>query len=274
MYVFLSMTDFPTDIASLPAQMGARGQIVDGRFDCWVESTPELSSHGVVRASVVAMMVDMAAGYAAQSQADEDWTFTADLSVRQSPRPVKRLSSTINVLRRGRSITVDMPITDDAGRPGAHGVSTFTRLTRRDQDPPRQEFKPVMGLNWPSATAPLDELMAATVIDDKTLALPLEPRVMNPALVLQGAVAALLIELSAQRVVERAFGESMVAVGLDLRYLTMGRVGPFHATAELLDGRPVATVKLMDTGRPDPLNPDAPGVVVVHCLADFAHPMK
>jgi len=257
------VTDLPPTTASLPARMGARWDTEGEEVRGYVDVLPELCHHGVVRVSVLAMLVDTAAGMAADLRAGEDWTFTADLSLRRVPVTVDRIETDPMVLREGgRGITVDVPLLDAAGRRIGAGVSTFSRLVRRDGDPPKVGFTDASEFEWPTPEAPLAELLAAHVVGDE-LELDLRPTVLNPAGVLQGGVAALLAELAAERRLEAATGARLVGTGMDIRYVNMGRIGPIRTHVEVIGGADSlsAQVRLIDTGQNDR--------VVTHNLIDL-----
>jgi acyl-coenzyme A thioesterase PaaI-like protein len=86
------------------------------------------------------------------------------------------------------------------------------------------------------------------------------PELLNPAGILQGGVAALLAELAAQRFLEAAGGRRLVISGFDVRYVTMGRVGPFEAVVTPI-GADNAVVHLLDRGADD--------AIVTHNLISF-----
>ncbi|MGI9600371.1 MAG: hypothetical protein ACR2QE_00680 [Acidimicrobiales bacterium] len=258
------MTDLPPTIASLPARMGARWITTGEQVKGYVDVLPELCHHGLVRLSVLAMLVDTAAGMAADQRAGEDWTFTADLSLRWAPRPLERIDTVPIVLREGgRGITVDVPMVDAQSRRIGAGVSTFSRLSRREGDPPKVGFTDRPSFEWPVPEAPLDELLDARSVGDD-LELDLRDEVLNPAGVFQGGVAALLAELAGQRVLEEATGRRLVGTGIDIRYVNMGRVGPIRTVVDVV-GDPsehAVQVQLLDTGQNDR--------VVTHNLLTFA----
>ena len=258
------MTDLPPTIQSLPARMGARWTEIDGAPGGFVDSRPELCSHDVLRVSVLAMLVDTTAGLVADQRAGEDWTFTSDLSLRTIARPVDRVETNPGVIREGqRAITVDVPLIDAAGNRIGGGVSTFAKLSRRPDDPPKLSFGDGPKMDWPDPEADLAELLAPRSVP-RGLEVDLDEHLLNPAGVLQGGVAALLAELAAQQRLEAASGHCLVGTDLDIRYVSMGRVGPVRAEVEILGepGDHMAQVILRDGGADDR--------VVTHNLIGFA----
>jgi len=240
--------------------MGSHLRRVGDTAECWLKVTPEISSHGVALGSTLVMLVDVGAGWMAEMASDDDWSFTVDIGIRRAPVSTPRIDGTPVVQRAGRTISIDFPMTDEAGAPTATGVSTFIRLPRRPQDPPRPDFPTDSMAIWHPPEAPLAELLAARP-SAAGLEVDLRPELLNPAGILQGGVAALLAELAAQQRLEAATGRRLVSTSFDVRYVTMGRVGPFDAVVEPI-GAEMAVVKVVDRGSDD--------AVVTHNLIGFS----
>ncbi len=240
--------------------MGSHLRRVDDEIECWLQVSPEICSHDVPLGAALVMLVDVGAGWAAEMASDDDWSFTVDIGIRRQPKATTRLSGVPEVQRAGRTISIDFPMVDDQGDPTATGVSTFIRLARRPQDPPRPNFPTDSMSIWTPPDAPLAELLAARPTADG-LEVDHRPELLNPAGILQGGVAALLAELAAQRHLEAATGNALVSTSFDVRYVTMGRVGPFEAVVEPI-GNDMAVVKVRDRGADD--------AVVTHNLIGFS----
>jgi acyl-coenzyme A thioesterase PaaI-like protein len=255
-----AVTDLPSTPRSVPSQMGAHMRRRGDGVDCWVQVSPDVCSHGIVRGCVLVMMVDVGAGWAAEQCADDDWTFTVDIGIRRHPAVTDRIEGAPTVQRAGRTISIDLPMTDSNGAATATGVSTFIRLPRRAQDPPRPDYPEDSMEQWQPPDAPLHELLAPTTTE-AGLMVDIRPELLNPAGILQGGVAALLAELAAQRRLESTSGQDLVVTSFDVRYVTMGRIGPFEAEVEPI-GPEMAVVKLRDRGADD--------AVVTHNLIGFA----
>ncbi len=253
------VTDAPQSPSSLPGLMGAHMRRRGETLDCWVDGHPHLCSNGILRASVLVMMIDVGAGWVADNNAGDDWTFTVDIGLRRALVETNRLEGEPVVQRAGRTISIDMPMTDEAGRRTATGVATFVRLPRRAGDPPRPAYPQKMTDDWPPPEAPLEELLAPRTVNG-TLSVDLRPGLLNPAGILQGGVASLLAEIAAQRTLESSLGKPLAATSFDVRYVTMGRVGPIEAIVEPI-GPTGAVVKLIDRGADD--------AVVTHNLIGF-----
>lgn len=251
------MTDLPISPRSVPSQMGGQLRRTDDVVDCWIEVTPEMCTHGVVRAACLIMTIDVGAGYVAECHADDDWTFTVDIGLRRQPVSTDRLEGRPVVQRAGRTISIDLPLRDDRGRASAAGVSTFIRLPRRPQDPPRVDF-PIEHMHQSHPPEDRLEVLLDARPTEHGLAVELRPELLNPAGILQGGVASLLAELAAERVL--AGGRRIVVSSFDVRYVTMGRVGPIEAVVEPIGAR-MAAVRLLDRGADD--------AVVTHNLIGF-----
>lgn len=256
------MTDLPHTPRSVPSQLGAHLRRDGDRVECWVEVAPEVCSHGLVRGASLVMMIDIGAGWAAERQADDDWTFTVDIGLRRDPTATGRISGSPTVQRAGRTISIDLPMQSADGRTAAAGVATFIRLPRRAGDPARPSFPDDSMATWIPPDGQIDDLLGATPTATG-LTVDLRPELMNPAGVLQGGVAALLAELAAQRLLEVTTGLDLVVSSFDIRYVTMGRVGPFEAEVEPVGPR-MASVRIVDRGADD--------AIVTHNLIGFDAP--
>lgn len=239
--------------------MGALLRPLGDGVECWVEVSSELCAHGVVRGAVLVMMVDVGGGWAAEQESGDDWSFTVDIGIRRAPKVTDRIVGVPVVQRAGRTVSIDLPMRDGEGAPTATGVSTFIRLPRRPQDPPRPNFPLKSMGEFGKPDAPLGELLGATRTA-RGLTVDHRPELLNPAGILQGGVAALLAELAAQEVLESTSGQDLATTSFDVRYVTMGRVGPFEAVVDPI-GAHAAVVKVLDRGADD--------AVVTHNLLGF-----
>ena len=239
--------------------MGAQLRRVGDQIECWLPTVPELCSHGIPLGATVVMLIDVGAGWTAEMQADDDWSFTVDIGMRRSLKASTRISGVPTVQRAGRTISIDFPMSDNDGEATVTGVATFIRLPRRPQDPPRQDFPTDLMSIWHPPEAPLAELLAAEP-SAHGLQVDNRPELLNPAGILQGGVAALLAELAAQARLESMTGRDLAVTSFDVRYVTMGRVGPFEAVVDPI-GSEMAVVKVLDRGADD--------AVVTHNLIGF-----
>jgi acyl-coenzyme A thioesterase PaaI-like protein len=252
------MTDLPIETASLPARLGATARIDGGELVIALEPHPAVLREGVVRASVLSYVVDCVAGIQLDL-GSEAWTLTTDMTVRALPVPApSKVDGRFRLLREGRrSATgvVDL-ITDDGARLGS-GAIGFTRVERRDGDPPKHDFTleelvehfASMGV----ITEPLPDAARIEVIDaaDGVVEVPLTNALRNTAGTLQGAMTALIAEVAAEEALSARAGGPVVVTDLDVRYLSRTATGPVRTRCAVLgDGAAAcATVELVDLSK-------------------------
>lgn len=249
------MTDVPSMRTSVPGRLGLTAEMHDGVPVLGLVPHPHTLHHGVVRVSVLAFLVDVAAGLVADDDPDR-WALTSDMSVRMRPMAApERIEAVNTVLRRGqRSVTCRVDLTSDVG-PVATGAIGFVRLARRDRDP----VKPTMSAErladvFPETarlSRPLREEAGIEVVDAAAGIVQLEvtEALRNPAGTLQGAMVALVAESAAEDLLSARSGVPVVMVDLDLRYLAQAHVGPVRTACRLLGDGPGAPVEveLIDT---------------------------
>ena len=250
------MTDVSTGASSLVGRLGVTARTTGDAFVLQLEPGPELLHHGIVRASVLAFLVDAAAGIVVDDD-PEDWTFTSDMSVRMRPAPVTgRIDAVASVLRRGRrSATCACELTTTGGAPVATGAIGFAKVPRRDGDPPKPRVTPerFSGLFSGGAALgrPLREEAGIEVLDPGhgEVQVTVTADLRNPAGTLQGALVALLAEAAAEDLVAARFDAPAVVTDLDLRYLAQAHAGPVRTRCRLLGTGPDAPVevRLTDT---------------------------
>ena len=116
------MTDLLGDNLSVPARLGVVAELRDGEFSLQLRPRAEVLRHGAVRASVLALMIDVAAGIILDDDPDA-WMLTSDMSVRMRPRPAPGCICTrTSILRRGRrSATAVVDLVTGDGAPVATG---------------------------------------------------------------------------------------------------------------------------------------------------------
>lgn len=214
---------------------------------------PELLHHGMLRPTVVVLMVDMLAGMSAEANVGGDWVFTTDLSARMPRTDVPELvTGSVAPLRIGRgSLTNEMFLSAD-GSEYAYGQAEFIRLPRRHGDPE----KPHLNITEPRVFEPLDvPLVTAAGVEvtdaaDGRVSVELIDELRNPAGAMQGAMVSLTAEIAAEALAETHLGVPVRITDIDLRYLAMARVGPMVAHARWI-GEPTfgaIRVELRDQG--------------------------
>lgn len=245
------MTDLFTDQLSVPARLGVIAEVVDGQLRMRLHPRPEVMRHGAVRASVIALMIDLVAGIALDED-PEAWTLTSDMSVRMRPRPAPALVYTRStILRKGRrSATAVVDLLTGSDEPVATGAIGFATVPRRATDP----TKPPM--SWERITdqfngsnvltSPLRDEAGIAVLDATmgSVLVQVAPKLRNPAGTLQGAMVALVAEVAAEEMVSARFGIPAVVTELDLRYLAQTDEGPVETVCSLLGDGPEAPIKV------------------------------
>jgi len=251
------VTDVPTPASSVPGRLGVAAHLDDdGALRLVLTPTPPVLHHGIVRASVLAYVIDACAGISVDDD-PEVWTLTTDMTVRMRPRPAPhRVEATSRLVRRGRrSVTCTVELVDGDDAPVASGAIGFAAVPRRPDDPPKPQVTPqeavVLFDGAPVLSRPLREEAAIEVLDaaEGVVEVAVRPELRNPAGTLQGAMVALLAEVAAEELVAARFGVPAVVTDLDLRYLAQAPEGPVRTRARLLGEGPEAAieVQLVDT---------------------------
>ena len=240
----------------MPTRLGLGARIEDGALRLELRPQPETLHHGIVRASVLSFAIDAAAGIPVDDDPDV-WMLTTDMSVRMRPVPAPaRVDTTTAVVRRGgRSVTSTVEVTSDLGVPVATGAASFARVRRRPDDPPKplvtSEDAARLFRGAGTLSLPLREEAGIEVVDRAAgvVEVAVTPDLRNPAGTMQGAMVALVAEAAAEDLVSATFGQDVVVVDLDLRYLARTSAGPVRTEARLLGDcleSPVE-VQLVDT---------------------------
>jgi acyl-coenzyme A thioesterase PaaI-like protein len=250
------MTDISLPGTSVPSRLGVTARFDDGALILELAPRPETLHHGVVRASVLAFVIDAVAGI----PVDQDplmWTLTSDMSVRMRPVPApERIDATNTILRQGRrSSTCLVELKSGQGAPIATGAIGFAKVTRQPTDPPKPVVAPgraPLAFRDPATlTRPLREEAGIEVIDaaEGVVQVEVTADLRNPAGTLQGAMVALLAEAAAEDFLATRFGSPVVVTDLDLRYLRKAQTGPIRTRTLLLGTGPDAPVQieLIDT---------------------------
>lgn len=245
------MTDLSSTPSSVPSRLGVSTRFEAGELVLEMRPQPAVQHHGMVRASVVSFVIDVAAGIPLDRDPDV-WTLTTDMSVRMRPVPAPALVEARNViLRRGsRSSTCLVELMADGGQPFATGAIGFLQIPRRPDDPPKpnvpfgetpQMFRDAVGL-----TRPLREEAGIVVVDavDGVVEAAVTPELQNPAGTMQGAMVALVAEAAAEELVAARFAGAPVVTSLDLRYLRRTGAGPVRTRTRLLGSGPGAPVQV------------------------------
>ncbi len=250
------MTDLSSTGGSVPSRLGVSTRLDEGELILELRPQPESLHHGVVRASVLSFVIDVAAGV----PLDQDpgvWTLTTDMSVRMRTVPAPdRIEARNRILRQGsRSATCLVELTTDGGQPFATGAIGFLKVPRRADDPPKPNVPlgetPLMFREAARLTRPLREEAGIDVVDavHGVVQVEVTPELRNPAGTLQGAMVALVAEAAAEDLLATRFHKPVVVTSLDLRYLRRTEAGPVRTRSRLLGSGIDAPVQieLVDT---------------------------
>jgi acyl-coenzyme A thioesterase PaaI-like protein len=245
------MTDISRAAHVVPGRLGVSAHLDGDALRLELTPRPEVLHHGVVRASVLAYVIDAVAGISVDTDPDH-WTLTTDLSVRMRPVPAPALvAATSTIVRRGRrSVTSTVELTDGEGGLVAAGAIGFATVPRRPDDPPKPGVTPAVAARIfdgsPSLSRPLREEAGIEVLDaaEGVAQLEVTADLRNPAGTLQGAMVALLAEAAAEDLVATRFESPVVVTDLDLRYLAQAPNGPVRTRARLLGTGPDAPVQV------------------------------
>ncbi len=250
------MTDVSSRGMSVPSRLGTTASFEEGDLILHLTRQAEALHHGVTRASVLAFVVDVAAGI----PLDQDptmWTLTSDMSVRMRPVPApERIEAKSTIVRQGRrSATSVVELTTEDGSPIATGAIGFTKTPRKPNDPPKPNVPlgqvPVFFRNPLPLTKPLRDEAGIEVIDaaEGIVQVEITADILNPAGTLQGAMVALVAEAATEDLMATRFESPVVVTDLDLRYLRRTEAGPVVTRSRLLgSGLDAAVqVELIDT---------------------------
>jgi acyl-coenzyme A thioesterase PaaI-like protein len=236
------MTDLLDGNVSLPNRLGLNAELHDDdELQMQLRPRPHVLRHGAVRVSVLALMIDVAAGIVVDDDPDV-WTFTSDMSVRMRPLTTpESIHTRTTILRRGnRSATAVVDLVGSKGEPVAVGAIGFAKVRRREADPPKPQssVQRIMAMFDGSSllSQPLREEAGIRVLDPMqgVVEMELTPGLRNPAGTLQGAMVALLAEAAAEELMSSRFEIPAVVTDLDLRYLAQTGAGPVRTRCRLL----------------------------------------
>ena len=250
-----------TDIASVDSSLPGRFAIgarvhEDGGLRLTLTPQAEVLHHGVVRASVLAYVIDAAAGIAVDEDPDV-WTLTTDLSLRMQPVPAPgAVESITTIVRRGRrSVTSVVDLVDERGETVGHTTIGFASVPRKEGDPPKPMVTPEVASRLFTGQSRLTEpLVAASGIQVLDAAAgvveaKVTPELRNPAGTMQGAMVALVAEVAAEELAATRTALPVVVTDLDVRYLAQAPEGPIRTQCRPLGpgaDDPVE-VRLVDT---------------------------
>jgi acyl-coenzyme A thioesterase PaaI-like protein len=193
-------------------------------------------------------MADIMIGRLASHHTAPRISVTADLGVRLfNPPAGERIEFRARLVKVGRTMTVGEAdlVAERSGQVIGTALGTFLASPRpMDQAP--MGFPPEFGARG-------DVARARTLREQVGLTLPapgiaeiasLRSDLTNATQSLQGGVTALLGEAATYSAVAAAIGDRQVVDSLEVHYLAAARVGPFRATAQILNhGAPRSYVR-------------------------------
>ncbi len=202
------MTDLPIPVTSVPSRLGTTARLEDGDLVLELTPRPEVLHHGVVRASVLAFLIDAAAGIPLDRDPDV-WTLTTDLSMRMRPVAAPdRVDAFNTIVRSGRrSSTCRVELTSELGAPIATAAIGFASVPRKPTDGPKPSVTAEQAVTLfrgqPPLTRPLREEAGIEVIDAAAgvVQVAVTADLRNPAGTLQGAMVALVAEAATEELV-------------------------------------------------------------------------
>ena len=253
------MTDLPSAPDTIPSRLGISLDVdADGTLFGTLAPEPAVCERGVVPVAVLVLLVDMVGGVGIDTDPDR-WAFTSDLTLRApAAPPPDAVVCTTRLLRDGRRSTVaEAPMHVD-GRPWAHSYIGFSRIERRPEDPEKGQA-PIGRIGRMRQLPPIQEPIRTAAgfrsVDpaNGSMAVELEPRLLNPAGAMQGALVAALAEAAAEDLADhhRMLGDRPhVVVEVEIRFLAQNRTSPIVTRARPAGspGQGLVLVELVDDG--------------------------
>ncbi|MCP5044866.1 MAG: hypothetical protein GY944_27885 [bacterium] len=217
-----------------------------------LEVVPEMACEGSgVRAGVIAVLVDIAAGTYATRAVAPGWTATCDMVLHTLRRVDSgTLIAVPRPLRRGKStVVVEVEVREESSPDELVALATVTfsilesrsAVQRADvsPDPVRSEFgQPDSGLSRPVLDALGVEVVDAAAGE---VELAMSPYVGNTLSALQGGALAILVDAAAEAAGCHAAAANWITKDLVIHYLALGKVGPIRTRARVLENSPHGT---------------------------------
>jgi acyl-coenzyme A thioesterase PaaI-like protein len=249
----------------------------DGQIELAMDPYPELCVYGAPRISVLALLVDVTAGYQTQAAIGDNGqlSMTRDLSIWVPPHaasgPIRAIAE---ILHAGpSSAIVEVALVDEGGQKIGRSVLSFARVNRGvgQAEPPRLEE-----IEWTfdRVSTDLVDWAGIEIVEPEhgILELPVGDRVRNNwgMRSVQGAVPAIMGEVAAEAMATAVLGAPYRVLSLDVRYLVGGQIGPLRTTSSFV-GEPsggLMRIGIYDMGRDDKLSVSVLASVVSRPEAD------
>ncbi len=239
--------EFPRDRD--PSVDWRRDGVVGAPLEATMVAHEGLSYDGItVPLGVLATFVDLVAGRISAGAAQPDWVATSDLAVSQlRPLPLEPLWARGRVVRAGKNLvtsSVEIGVKGEAA-PAALATSAFGRLggNSRGAGKPKRT-RPSLAESEPSPQGgelseiesppkgPLLERLGLEVSPEGVVTTTLRDYTSNSLGALQGGVAAMMYERAALETARAAGTTPGLVTELAVRYLSLGREGPFQTAVE------------------------------------------
>ncbi len=214
---------------------------------------------GRVHAGVLATLVDVAGGALALESAAPDWIATQDLTLHRYDLPARgEVTAHPALVRRSATTVILEAVLRDPASELGHATMSFRILPSRggaqvfDRDRPEPRFDfalPDSGLRGTLADALGVEEQAGSVLTH-----PLGPYLGNSLGAMPGGAVAILADLAAQRAAAKALGCAVRVDDLAVQYLSLVKVGPVRAQAQVLyhdDREARMRIEIRDAGAED-----------------------
>ena len=225
---------------------------------------PELlDGEGGVHAGALGIVTDVFGGGLSIEEASPDWAVTSQLELHILRRIRKGpIEVTGQALRAGRtSVVLEVEVHDSEGSLAAVGSMSFTKIFRRDENPPiplRQEERTTFATAHSGLDLPFLQALGIRPVPGATdtIEITLVPYVMNSVGALQGGVVTAMLTDAAERVAHATLERAVHTTDFSVHFLSLGKVGPLRAQAQTLqaaDGHALLRVELRDRGQEDRL---------------------
>lgn len=225
------------------SELGLRLELQGDRAVVELEATRELCDEGGrLRLGVLATAVDITAGSLARLQAEPDWVATSDLALHVTDGLASGpCRAACRVVRRGRTlVTLGVELIAGDALLGL-GTAAFAVLPSRGgaaQGGARRRPQPLATPTPVGEGRPLLERLGVRVADAAAGVVEMElgDYVRNTFGALQGGVVAVLAEAAMQGATGASLSE------LAVRYLSLGRQGPFRTRVRRIGATGAGTV--------------------------------
>lgn len=222
-----------------------------GLLRCSMPLPPEVFVDGRFRLAVVGIMVDMAAGTMGVRAVHPDWTATFDLASHRigEAEPGTTAIGECRLVRAGKNTVISETLVHAGETPIVYAETTFSRLPRRDDNPPAMPLDTprILGDGEEPLSGPIGEVVGFEAQGAGSIGFELSPLIRNSFGSIQGGVTGVAMEQAALTLA----GPGATVDFMHVYYLSAAKIGPYRATAVPLRTQPhgiAGRVDLRDTG--------------------------